>query len=278
MKTKIYVVCHQSLRIAEHEMLIPIQAGAALAEEHFPGFEYDDTGMNISEKNPSYCELTAQYWAWKNDSADYYGFFHYRRYLYPDPEAKRPYRIVRDFSSSTLEKLNYTGFPDLIPQYDLILPVAEDMHISVREHYSQAESHREKDLALVEEILREKWPEYTDATEKYLSGTEQYFGNIFIMKQPVYFDYCAWLFPILEEFDRRAEWAGRTVQELRADGYLAERLLGIYFTEHCDRLHTLFLPRAVMEQNTRKRILKQAEIQLLPPGTRIRSKVKKITH
>lgn len=41
----------------------------------------DNEGDNISGKNPDYCELTAQYWAWKNIDCDYYGFFHYRRYL-----------------------------------------------------------------------------------------------------------------------------------------------------------------------------------------------------
>ena len=43
---------------------------------------HDDEGENISEKNDKYCELTAQFWAWKNiHDADYYGFWHYRRFM-----------------------------------------------------------------------------------------------------------------------------------------------------------------------------------------------------
>ena len=77
---KIYVSCHKECFVPSNKLLYPIQVGTCFAEE-IPGVLHDNTGDNISDKNKMYCELTAQYWAWKNDDADYYGFFHYRRYL-----------------------------------------------------------------------------------------------------------------------------------------------------------------------------------------------------
>ena len=103
---RLFVCCHQPSSVPEHPLLYPIQVGAALADTHFPGFLHDDSGENISRKNRVYCELTAQYWAWKNVEADYYGFFHYRRYLYPDTTAKRPYIIKREPSLAQLNKLD----------------------------------------------------------------------------------------------------------------------------------------------------------------------------
>ena len=40
--------------------------------------EYGGINLDI---NSAYCELTTQYWVWKNIDADYYGFIHYRRFL-----------------------------------------------------------------------------------------------------------------------------------------------------------------------------------------------------
>lgn len=273
VEIKLFVCCHQPAAVPEHPLLVPIQVGAALADGHFSGFLHDDAGDNISGKNRSYCELTAQYWAWKNMRVDYYGFFHYRRYLYPDMRAKRPYRIEREPTLPLLDKLGYAAFADLIPQYDLILPKGEDMHVPVREHYAQAPFHHGKDLDLTEQIVWERHPEVGEAAEQYLSGTTCYFGNIFIMKQRVFQDYCGWLFPILEEFDRRADTSGYGSQERRVEGYLAERLLGVYAVHHRE-LKTLELPRVHFIENPAERLKKQAVNFVLPPGSVRRSRIK----
>lgn len=266
--------CHQKCEVPKHPLLVPIQVGAALADRYFPGFLHDDAGENISAKNRSYCELTAHYWAWKNVDADFYGIFHYRRYLYPDASAKRPYRLERVPDLHTLERLGYEGFREQVRTYDIVVPKGENMFVPVRKHYADAKFHHEKDLRLVEEIVREKYPAYVPAMEEYLDGTICYFGNICILRKPVFQDYCQWLFDILREFDRRADVSGYSVQERRVDGYLAERLLGIYVTSQRGRMKILELPR-VHFLSGREYVRQRAVNALLPPGTRRRCWVKR---
>ena len=122
--------------------------------------------------------------------------------------------------------------------------------------------------------MKERAPEMGRALEGYLSGTVCYFGNIYIMARPVFYDYCAWLFPILAEFDRRADWEGRTPQENRVDGYLAERLFGVYFTHRREELRTLELPRVHFEPDAAARRKKRLLDAVLPPGSKRRSLVK----
>lgn len=275
---QLFVCCHQPSPVPEHPLLNPIQAGAALADAHFPGFLHDDTGENISQKNRSYCELTAQYWAWKNINADYYGFFHYRRYLYPDVNARRPYLIAQAPTLPLLEKLGYGRFGELIPQYDVILPKGEDMHLPAWKHYAQAPFHRGEDLELVQKILLERHPEFAGAAEEYLNGSLCYFGNIFIMGKEIFRDYCAWLFPMLAEFDARADTSGYSPQERRVDGYLAERLLGIYAAWLCRAggVRMLELPRVHFVPDGKERRNMRLLNILLPPGGRWRALGKRV--
>lgn len=275
---KLFVCCHQPAQVPKHPLLVPIQVGAALADTHFPGFLHDDTGDNISGKNRSYCELTAQYWAWKNMDTDYYGFFHYRRYLYPDIHAGQPYIIAREPTLPLLDRLGYDGFAELIQRYDLILPKGENMYIPVREHYANAPFHYGKDLNLVEQIVREQHPWMIEAMEAYFSSTVCYFGNIYIMNRHVFRDYCAWFFTILEQFDRCADLTNYSVQERRVDGYLAERLFGVYYTERKKQLKTLELPRVHFLPKGLERAKKMMVNSIMPPGSKMRKVMKSLLY
>ena len=79
MDIKILVAAHKKYWMPDDSVFLPIQVGAAL----HPALGYipDNTGDNISAKNPNYCELTALYWAWKNLDCEYIGLCHYRRYF-----------------------------------------------------------------------------------------------------------------------------------------------------------------------------------------------------
>ena len=69
-----------SIRIS-NKIYVPGLCGAIYNNGDLREIERDDIGDNISSKRNSYCEFTVQYWAWKNEVADYYGLCHYRRYL-----------------------------------------------------------------------------------------------------------------------------------------------------------------------------------------------------
>ena len=273
---RIFISYHKPYPVPSHSILFPIQVGGALANRRFPGFLQDDSGENISCQNYSYCELTAQYWVWKNVKADYYGFFHYRRYLYPDLDAKRPYTIGKAPTQEVLEKLNFTAFPEIVKKYELIAPMGENMFMTVREHYGTSKFHHKEDLALAEGIVRELYPDFVGALEEYFSQSKCYFGNIFIMKHSLFSCYCTWLFSILTEFDRRADLSGYCPSELRVDGYLAERLFGVFYTKcRAEGVRSIELPR--MDFITDERVRKKRELLsiFLPPGTRRRAVAKR---
>ena len=78
---RIFVSTHKPVDTFASNILQPVQVGAAKAAKRFSFCLQDDAGENISQLNAQYCELTTQYWAWKNTDSPYVGFCHYRRYF-----------------------------------------------------------------------------------------------------------------------------------------------------------------------------------------------------
>lgn len=273
MVVKIYVACHKPSYVPEHPLLVPIQVGAALSEKRFEGMVYDDTGLNISMLNKSYCELTAQYWAWKNDDADYFGFFHYRRYLsFRIKDHMRPYILAYRPDEELLSRHCYdkTHMLDLISKYDLIAPIAEEMDVSMRDYYGKSAYHHIEDLELVGNILKEFYPDFSASYDKYINGTIMYPCNIYIMKRELFNDYCAWLFTILNEYDCRRGQAGYIGEEARVNGYLAERLFGVYYTWLKDntKVKSLELQRIDFMLDRTKYLKRRIKYFIVPPNSR----------
>ena len=223
-------------------MCIRDRVGTALADYKFPYMLHDDEGDNISIKNASYCELTAQYWVWKHIEADYYGFFHYRRYFSFSkeefPTIHEPFIfdevVFSDNKENNLKKICLTEeiMAPEISKYDFITSrISRSLTgETVYEQYKHSVGHHIEDLDTVVSIIREDYPEFVQAMEEYLSGTSIYCCNMFIMKKELFSGYCKWLFDILGKHEERRDISEYPPIDRRVSGYLAERLCGIYIT------------------------------------------------
>lgn len=87
-----------------------------------------------------------------------------------------------------------------------------------------------KDLDFCVGIIKRDYPEMYKAAKKYMRSSKSYTCNMFIMNRQLFHDYSEWLFDILGKFDEATDVGGYTPEQARVDGYLGERLLGVYFS------------------------------------------------
>ena len=238
----IFISSHKPAEHIEGKYFIPIQVGAALpGKKKIDGFIQDNTGDNISDKNLRFCELTAQYWAWKNTDSEYYGFFHYRRYLGFNTSFSKNESIWGTleeprFSDSLVKKYNLDdkSVKALVEQYDIVLPEIKDITVmpghskNIRQQYVSSGYLHEKDLDIMMDVLKDKYPDFYPYAISFMIGHKSYLNNMFIMKKDIFNKYCEWLFDILFECDKRIDYTDYSVEAIRTPGHLAERLLNIY--------------------------------------------------
>ncbi len=80
-KLKIAVATHKKFQMPTQAGYFPLHVGKSRHTQKLSEYVGDDTGDNISDKNPFFCELTGLYWLWKNTDSEYVGMVHYRRYF-----------------------------------------------------------------------------------------------------------------------------------------------------------------------------------------------------
>ncbi len=240
----IFVSAHKPVDLFKSNILQPVQVGCALSDTRFDWALHDDEGENISAQNAMYCELTAQYWAWKNTQSDYVGFCHYRRYFDFNPQRhdENKYGEIIDTFIDDAAQAEYhlddASIKTFVLQYDVVTTENKDIrgfqgrNATLRSHYDDAEKLYVEDLDRVVEILKKHHPEYAEDADTFLAGHNARFCNMFIMRRAIFNDYCVWLFPLLEEFVAATDMTLYSKEALRTPGHLAERLLNIYLMHH----------------------------------------------
>ena len=195
-------------------LYLPVQAGAAL----HPALPYtgDDSGENISGRNPNYCELTCLYWAWKNLESDAVGLCHYRRYFAGKGRGDPWDRL-----------LTLTEAEALLADVPVLLPKKRNYFIETG--YSQyAHAHHEEDLISTRAVLVEKYPEYVAAFDRTLKRTRGHRFNMFVMRRDQLDRYCEWLFDVLFELEKRLDLSTYSDYDNRVFGFIGERLLDVW--------------------------------------------------
>lgn len=237
---RIFVSTHKDVDLFDSKILQPVQVGCALRDHRFSWALQDDAGENISSQNPMYCELTTQYWAWKNVEADYYGFCHYRRYFdfAEERHEENEWGEVIDGRIDAASQARY-GLDDAtitkaVEGFDVITTEVKDLREfpgddnTPLKQYKAAKKLHFKDLERVIEILKDMHPDYSQDADAFLNGNRSCFCNMFIMRKEIFRDYCAWLFPVLARFVDETDFSTYSVEAVRTPGHLSERLFNIY--------------------------------------------------
>lgn len=228
----------------DNPLYIPIRCGAVFDKRENLNMLGDNTGENISEKRDSFCELTVQYWAWKNVKADYYGLCHYRRFLTFENCKNEKKDIFESYNESrinisSIEKYGLTEnkMEKIIPDFDIITSIPMDFKndknlnkINVLESIKR--NPTTFDFTTVEKFIQiatKKYPELGQYVKDYFSGKIWRGFNCYIMKKEIFFDYNDKLFSILFELEREINLDALNQEQLRTIGYMGEAFWGIYY-------------------------------------------------
>lgn len=262
MNIKILISYHKPSTLFKSDILTPMHVGRALVSESSKDgimseedYQWlldntigDDTGENISYKNRGYCELTGIYWAWKNydklGNPDYIGFMSYRRLLifnefeYDKREQnieEKAYREIWTNSDKDFIKkygLDFETINKYIPKYDLILPMKSELKLvntnTAREDWiKNIEGVNVEDYDKMTKYILENYPDYRDSIIEQINTSRRYFYQLFIIKKDLFFDYCDFLFSILDKLDKVINSSNYSINGKRTLAYLGEALFDL---------------------------------------------------
>ena len=238
---KIIIAAHKKYRMPSDDIYLPLHVGAEgkTDGEGNPielGMLKDNTGEHISEKNASFCELTALYWAWKNLDADYIGLAHYRRHFSGKGikvQGRRKSCLKKPGGDPFEKVLDAAQAEDLCSKYRMILPKKRRYYVeSLYSHY--AHTHYASQLDMTRTVIEELYPEYTQYYDRVVKQTYGYMFNMMIMEKELLDAYCSWLFRILFELEKRINRSDLSAYQGRCYGRISEIIFNVWLACQMD--------------------------------------------
>lgn len=212
----IYVVTHKSFNTNFYDnsdFYKPLLVGADVGNTAEDYYLKDNTGVNISKKNKSFCELTGIFWVWKNRKDDIVGIDHYRRY----------------FVDNDNKAISENNVRSILNEYDIILPKREKY---IFQGYTAAQyfgiCHDPLVWTLCRDIIKEKYPEYIKDFDWFSKQKTGYCYNMFISSSTIINKYNEWLFSILSMLENNINLDNYDSYNQRMFGFLSERLLNVW--------------------------------------------------
>lgn len=275
-KVSIYTTHYKFDETIPSSCIIPMHVGKYNTDNVF--YDMDDAyNKNISDKNSTFCELTAHYWVWKNKlDSDYIGFMHHRRHLCfneNNNDKKNAWGLISypKINNEYVAKcgLDEKNIQELVQDYDILVAEQWDVRItgsnSNYELYKNADFLHIEDYELALSILIDLYPEYEPYIDEYNNSYLGFYTNIFVMKKDIFSEYAEWIFPILFEVEKRIDMSNYSSVEKRVIGHIAERLVGIHMLKLLreGKYKIKELKRTIVEDTTPKQLsISESEIKL----------------
>lgn len=254
----LYSVYHKKFYIPIATYVVPIQAGKALSSNQLQLLG-DDTGDNISSRNPHFCELTALYWIWRNGlhlPTDIWGLCHYRRYFCLRKKSifgRNKNLISLPITEKEIDKVLIPALAaeiksmlstfDVIIQKPMYVYRKKGKTLTIEQHYKQ--DHIANDWDTMKAVVLELYPDYKESLEKFCQSETMSFANMMIAKAEIWDKYLTWLFTIMFELEKRITISHDSYQA-RVFGFLSERIMNLYI-QH-ERIKVGYLPIAVFDK------------------------------
>lgn len=210
----LYIAAHKKFDDPQLEEYRPIHVGAAGKPDL--GYLRDDTGDNISERNPNFCELTGVYWIWKNVDDDYKGLVHYRRYFGKSNLSSRKKNIY-----------THQQMIDLLQDADIVLPYVESFVQNAKDEI-MVSCCTEEIFSQLRQAVATVYPNYLMDFDVFFSQNHSTLFNMMFCRKELFDSYCQWLFDILFEVEKNIDLTELNTYQQRIYGFLSERLLNIW--------------------------------------------------